>query len=246
MTKFPKLDLTKAAQELAGVHVGELDVDWLAVDEAGRIAVFLGDHASPIPLQGDPAGTAIALEIVTRRVPARIAAATTALGYRGLAREVHQPVFDAPRAAPGEALHEPPFEGYPHLVVATVDGAEVVRRLMDELGGREVHARDAYAAVLDRVGFISYEELHQTNACGGCRVIDNPKDPHPRAPEMLATAGLYVYGHAAVGRSAWLRMASPGRPLDRRVLVAMADSTPALQPLPARFEDAPWIHLGEA
>ena len=79
---------------------------------------------------------------------------------------------------------------------------------MDELGGREVHARDAYAAVLDRVGFISYEELHQTNACGGCRVIDNPKDPRPRAPETLATAGLYVYGHAAVGRSAWLRMAS--------------------------------------
>lgn len=238
---FAGVDLTRAAKELRGVVARALDVDWLGLDPAGNVAVFLGDDASPVPPGTDAEVTSAALEAVARAVAQRTAAAAVEDAYRAAAARAQEPVFDAPLAAPGVALHDKPFDGYPHLVVASPHGAEVVRRVMNELGGREVLARHDFAAAIDVVGHVSYEELHEGGACAGCRVLDDPNDPRPRAPEALAAAGLYVYAFATTpSGDAWIRVASPSVPADRGDLQEMAHLSASFVEVAFGFEETTW------
>jgi hypothetical protein len=63
--------------------------------------------------------------------------------YRSSAR-VGEPIFDVPRRSRVEPLHEARVSGYPHLFVATMNGAAIVRAVMAELGARETPVRGAF------------------------------------------------------------------------------------------------------
>jgi hypothetical protein len=192
--------------------------------------------------------TSAALEAIVREVVTRGLLHAPGDGYRTAASLARKPVFDAPRGSQQSPLHERPFEGYPHLVIASDDGAAIVSRIMTELGGREVLAREAFGAMIDVVGWVSYDELHDSGACGGCRVVDNPQDPRPRAPEALATAGLYVYGFTSAqergrrgGAGAWSRMASPSVPVDGTELQDMIRQSVRFEEFGVSFEDTRFI-----
>jgi hypothetical protein len=245
------IDLAAAAMALRGLVGRALDVDWLALDSAGDVAVFLGDDTSPVPSARNAEATSTALEAITRAVAHRFAVVEVERAYRVPAARAQEPIFDAPLAAPNTPLHETWFKGYPHLVVASPTGAEGVRRIMSELGSREVQARDAFAVALDVLGFVSYEELHESGACAGCRVLDDPADPRPRSPEALAAAGLFVYAFASTPQDAradaqtpggaWLRVASPSVPADRRDVEDMTRMRATVEELTGRFDDLRWM-----
>lgn len=254
MQSLSGVDLRQATKALQGLVVPALDVDWLALDSLGSVAVFLGAEGMPPPQRTNAEKTSLALETITRGVARRVAVASYDQAYRVAASRAQEPIFDLPLVTPQRALHEKPFEGYPHLVVTTsAEGAATARRVMTEVGGREVLARDAFAVVVDVVGHITYEELHREAgggpACAGCRVLDDPRDPRPRSPEAIASAGLYVFGYpqpdeAIGGRwraGAWIRIASPSVPADRDDLQDMAHLATSFHQLDIRFEDTLWL-----
>jgi hypothetical protein len=231
-------NLAAVRERLAGLPERRLDFDFLGVDTVGNVAVFLGDDDSPAPRAENAQATSALLEELARSIDRTAAVAGD--GYRIAATRAREPIFDAPRSPDGGPLHEKTFEGYPHLVVAAADGAEVVRRLMSELGGREVATRqDFFGAAVDVLGWVSYAELHEGGACSGCRVLDDPIDPRPRAPEALAKAGLYVYGFAKIaGKGEWLRIVSPSVPVDREELQDVTRRSAEFEEVPLRFEDS--------
>ena len=210
--KYAGIDLAAARAQLAGATVGSFDYDFLAIDEAGRIGVFLGDPDSPVPSQSAARMASTVLEELAVAVRARLAAAETTNGYRDAAARPIDLVFDTPRADARTSLHETPMNGYPQLVVATPDGAAAVRGLLADYAGRELLARDGFAIEIEVLGAFSSEEIHRSGACAGCRVLTDPSDPHPRSPEALATMGLYVYAYSG---NTWLRVVSPSTPADR-------------------------------
>lgn len=228
-----------AASLLAGTRAPDFDVDWLGMDSTGAIAVFLGNEETPVPSRADPDGTSVALERIAASVRRRLGITTNPeAAYRVLGSRTQEAVFDAPCSSPMVPLHEDPFRGYPHLVVSAPGGEAVVRALLSELGGREVLARNAFAASLDALGPISCEELHMEGACAGCRVLDDPNDPRPRSAEALASSGLYVY---AVTKRGWLRVASPTVAADRDDLHDVGLGT--LVQIPESFEASQWLAL---
>ena len=210
--KYAGVDLMAAREQLAGVEVGSFDHDFLAIDEAGRIGVFLGDPDSPVPSQSAARMASNVLDELAVAVRARLAATDASNGYRDAATRPVDLVFDTPRADAKTSLHETPMEGYPQLLVATPDGAAAVRGLLDDYEGRELLARDGFAIAVEVLGAFSSEEIHGSGACAGCRVLADPSDPHPRSPEALATMGLYVYAYSG---DTWLRIVSPSTPADR-------------------------------
>lgn len=225
-----KLTLAKARAELAGARVAPLDVDSFGIDEHGHVAIFLGDDDSP------PVTDAVATEAMLAALFASASAIadTGDGGYRVPGAISREPIFDAPLA------HEEPFEDFPHLVVASANGAETVRNVWAELGGREVLAQDAYGVVFEALGYLSYEELHMGGACAGCRAVDPVEDPKPRSPEALAMRGLFVYAFAN-GR--WRRLASPSVPIEldelsMRTGIAIAPRSYATQFETARIVSA--------
>jgi hypothetical protein len=210
----------------------ELDVDSVRIDDAGHVAVFLGDDESPPPTEELGTRTSELLERLAEYRVERVVAGVRSSEYRMAASLAQEPIFDAP------ALHVRPLSGYGHLVVSAAEGEPTVRRLLGELGGREVTARRGYAVVLEALGPVSYDELHQDGACLGCRPHDHLEDPPLRSPEALAIAGLYVYGYA---RGEWLRIVSPSVPAERGDLQDRVGLTIHAAPSPLRFETTPRI-----
>jgi hypothetical protein len=220
------IDFAAARSELEGLPPRRLDSDWLAVDGAGHVALFCGNERGPIPISADTARVADALEVIARAVGIRRAAAIaaqTSHGYRGFADRTHDPIFDLPRSSRGAPTHEAPLEGYPLLVMGT---SPELRELGATWEARDVAAREGIAIVFPGIGSMSYEELHDRQLCDGCRVLDDPADPRPRAPEALAAAGLYVYAHVGEDPFApYRRVAGPS------VAAEVGDLEPAVQSL---------------
>ncbi len=232
------VDLASARQELAGLPARRLDGDWLAVDRHGHVAFFAGNERGRVPEAADVSRVAEALDALARAraVAVRRASSEAADTYRASAEVAEDPIFDAPCSSRGRPAHEAPFEGYPLLVVGAHPG---LREVAAEWEGREVMARAGYAIVFPVIGPMTYEEIHLTELCGGCRVLDDPEDPRPRAPEALAAAGLYSYAH--VGDSSddpYRRIAGPALAADLADLEPVVQMIASLVQLPVSFEEA--------
>ncbi|MBS2014704.1 MAG: hypothetical protein JST00_17585 [Deltaproteobacteria bacterium] len=242
--KTAQLVTEKVAKELRKVPERRLDVDWLAVDPQGHIAFFVANEAGPIPRLADTTRVEEALLAQLRVAETRRAGAIGGAGYRGSAMRAEEPVFDAPRGPGDVALHEERFDGYPHLVVSS-DGV-ALRPHMDELGAREALARDAFAAIFPEIDDVSWDEIHAEGICIGCRVLDLFEDPRPRAPEAVATAGLYVYAHVDEDpREPYVRVASPSVPADLADLEPIVRALAELVTIPVPFEQARTVGVTE-
>lgn len=231
------VDLSAARSRLAGLPARRLDSDWLAVDDAGHVALFIANERGLIPEGADVADVAEALEALARAALVKKNTTMTANeGYRGFADRVQDPIYDAPCSSRGRPTHEAPIEGYPLLVVAAHPG---LREVAAEWEAREAFTREGFAMVFPVIGPTTYAELHDTGLCLGCRVLDDPIDPRPRAPEALAAAGLYTYAH--VGENAsdpYRRIAGPSLAADLADLEPVVQNVASLVKLPVSFEEA--------
>jgi hypothetical protein len=237
------VNLGDARRLLAGLPKRPLDTDWLAVDRDGRVALFVANERGPIPEPADVSRVAEALEALARAGAVRRNASAVATDtYRGSASLATDPVFDAPCSSRGRAAREAPIEGYPLLVVGALPG---LREVAAEWEGREAAAREGYAMVFPVIGPTTYEEIHQTELCLGCRVLDDPIDPRPRAPEALAAAGLFAYAHVAESSAEpYRRISGPSLAADLADLEPIVQLIASLVKLPVSFEEAaslqPW------
>ncbi|MBX3189595.1 MAG: hypothetical protein KF819_21395 [Labilithrix sp.] len=232
------VDLASARKKLSGAAAPRFHTDWLAVDLAGRYAIFLGDDTIPLPSDADAEGTSKLVDEIRASFAGFPGASVLVEAYRSPAHRAREPVFDVPCISRGEPLHEERFAGYPHLVIATPDGAALVRQALTDLGGREALTRGPFAVVVDDLGPMTYEELHEASACDGCRVLDDPRDPRARSPELLASVGLYVYGWSGW---AWIRITSPGVPADRDDLEAVGGAGVSPVTVEFRHDDTAWL-----
>ncbi len=228
--KPPGLTIQDAVEAAKGAKVARLDGDWLAVDRDGHVAFFRGNDQGPIPITADRDRVSEALEVMARAA-AVLAAATKSEApdaYRAAAQRAQDPIFDTP------AQHERPFEGYPILVVGSDPS---LREVAAEWGARDVLTRECFGVVFPVIGSISYDQLHETGACEGCRVLDDPADPRPGSPEALATLGLYVYAHVDAERSwPYRRIAGPSVPADLADLEPLVQQLASRVALPVSFE----------
>ncbi|MDB5221023.1 MAG: hypothetical protein JWO86_8950 [Myxococcaceae bacterium] len=230
------VNLGDARRLLAGTPIRRLDTDWLAVDSAGHVALFAGNERGPIPEPADVTRVMEALEAIARAAAARKASTTASEAYRGFADRAQDPVFDAPCSSRGRPTHEARLEGYPLLVVASHPG---LREIAAEWEGREVVAREGYGIVFPVIGPMTYEEIHQNDLCLGCRVLDDPVDPRPRAPEALAAAGLFTYAHVGeMSSEPYRRVAGPSLAADLADLEPLVQIVASLVELPVSFEEA--------
>ncbi len=214
------VDLVQARHSLAGLPERRLDGDWLAIDRNGHVALFAGNERGLLPESADVTRVMEALEAIARAAAVRRASAGTET-YRGSVPIELDPVFDVPCSSSGRGAHERPIQGYPLLVVGAHLG---LREVAAEWEGREALASEGYAMVFPVLGPMTYDELHQTDLCLGCRVLDDPSDPRPRAPEALAAAGLYTYAHTGESFSEpYRRVAAPSLAAD------LADLEPVVQ-----------------
>lgn len=222
-----------------------IDVDWIASDLAGGVAMFLGETTASLPRAADPRMAPRVLEAVARALP-RIRAEAVVSSYReGV--PVRDAVFDPPRSAPGVPIHEAPFLGYSHVIIAHPDHLDRVRSAMRAPGGREMPGRGAVAFAFDRLAPAEYDALHAAGACDGCRAEDDPRDPRARSARTLAAAGLYVYAFVAGAvagappSGVWARVASPARSPSRVELQELDLEGVALPDLEIVFEETPFI-----
>lgn len=230
------IDFYTARQELKGLPARPLDTDWLAVDDAGHVAFFAGNDHGPIPGVADVGRVTEALEALARAAAAVRGMGVVPGGYRRADEDVREPVFDAPIGALGEPSHEAPLDGYPFLVVGT---HPALRDIGVEAHARETPARRGIALGFPRIRRSTYDELHGTGLCDGCRVLDDPSDPRPRAPEVLAAAGLYVYAHFdAYAGGPYRRVASPSVAADLVDLETIVQLVASRVRLPVSFEEA--------
>jgi hypothetical protein len=184
--------LAEIAATLRGIPERPLDVDWLGLDEADEVAVFLGDDRSPLPADIDLRAITDALECAVAEAPAEAA-------YRTHARVVCEPVFDLPKASTADSFHEPPAEGYAHLVFTNT-----------ALGpsADSVLTRRAEAFVVEDLGAAEHAALHARSHCAGCRVLGGGW----RNAVTLASSGLYVFAFSPEPAREWIRIASPSVP----------------------------------
>ena len=236
------VNLTSARKALAGLPKRPLDTDWLAIDRDGHVALFAGNERGPIPEPADVTRVVEALDAIARASAVRKASAVATESYRGFAGRTEDPVFDAPCSSRGRPAHETPIQGYPLLVVGSHPG---LREVAAEWEGREAVAREGYAIVFPVIGPITYEEIHQAELCLGCRVLDDPTDPRPRAPEALAAAGLFTYAHVGeMHTQPYRRIAGPSVAADLADLEPVVQLVASLVKLPVSFEEAaslqPW------
>ncbi len=231
------VDLSDARRRLAGTPARRLDSDWLALDSAGHVALFIANDLGPIPTAADVAGVAEALDAIARAALVKRNAALTANeGYRGFADRTQDPIYDAPCSSRGRPAHEAPLEGYPLLVVAAHPR---LREVGAKCEARDVAAREGFAMVFPAIGATTYAALHDSDLCLGCRVLDDPVDPRPRAPEALASAGLYTYAHVGPNPSdPYRRIAGPSLAADLADLEPVVQNVASLVVLPISFEDA--------
>jgi hypothetical protein len=230
------VDLSSARTELAGLPERRLDTDWLALDKNGHVALFVGNERGLVPDAADVARVAETLEAIARAAAMRRANAAGTETYRGFADREQDPVFDAPCSSRGRPAHERPLEGYPLLMV----GADPeLREAAVEWEPREVVAREGYALVLPVIGPVTYDELHEKGLCLGCRVLDDPNDPRPRAPEALAAAGLFTYAHTGESDAEpYRRIAGPSLAADLADLEPVVQLVASTVTLPISFEEA--------
>ena len=211
-----------------------LEGDWLAVDVAGRVGLFAGGDSGPIPRGADPDATAAALAAMDAAAEARLAARGPA-AYRAAGERPVDPIFDVPVGPGGAALHEEPYEGYPHLVF-TADPTEL-RRLAIDVPSREAPVRDGFAFVFPALGALVHDWLHDGSVCFGCRALDPPDDPRPRAPELVAANGIYAFVHPGGEDGSYHRFASPSVPLGLERLEPIVARVAALVTLPVAFDE---------
>jgi hypothetical protein len=216
---------------------GGFDTDWLAVDSAGHVGFFAGNDRGQIPATADVARVTEALEAIARAASVRRALGATARdGYRESADLTREPIFDPPCSSRGRSSHESPLPGYPLLVVAT---HRRLREIAADWNGRELVARDGYAIVFQEIGPMTYAEVHDNDLCTGCRVLDDPSDPRPRAPEALAAAGLYVYAHTSQeGLDPYRRIVGPTVAADLADLEPLVQLVASVVVLAVQFENA--------
>ncbi len=221
-------------QGLRRVPERRLDADWLAVDVDGHVAFLAGGDNGVVPRVAD---TARVLEAVEAQIGATRLQRPHLEGYRGGAAHEIEPVFDAPRGARDDALHEARFEDYPHLVVT--NDAVALRVAMNDWNAREALARETFAAIFPVIGSATLDELHEKKICIGCRVLDQPNDQRLRAPELLATCGLYVYAHVDDDpEEPYRRVASPSSAADLVDLEPIVQELARLVTIPVPFEGA--------
>jgi hypothetical protein len=222
------------------------ETDWLALDRRERIAFFGGGIRGALPRDADVDRTGEALEALARAEAARQVGA----GYREAGRSTNEPVLDPPLSSEGGPLHEKPIDGYPHLVVA--DDPERLREVLDAACA---NVRDAIVSrgaglIADGLALRRWSWLHDDEAiCMGCRALGQPCDPRPRDPELLARAGLYVYGHTGGDdRCPYVRIASPSIPADLADLETIVVKLARLVPLAIDFAEqdvfSPWRFVG--
>jgi hypothetical protein len=187
------------------------ETDWLAVDARGHVALFRGGTTGALPLAAQPERTEEALEALMRADDAR----RMGFGYRDAGGQANEPIFDPPVSSDGGPLHERATVDYPHFVVAE-DGVKLHDVLCD-VALREVIVSRGAGVVATAVGEFTWEMLHESpnGICIGCRATFDLDDLPPRAPALVARAGLFVYAHDGVGEHApYVRVVSPSVPAD--------------------------------
>lgn len=234
---LPKL----SADELRAIPRRRLEGDWFAVDAVGRIALFIGGDAGPLPEAAAIGATESALRALDVATEARRAALRTGQAYRGAGYRAAEPIFDLPRTLDAEPLHDSPFSGYPHLVF----GRDGLREAVIDIQFREALVRedDGFALLFraGELGPILHAHLHEHNLCRGCRALDLEDEPRLRAPEVVATSGLYAYLHpvesALWSEHDYFRVCSPSIPANEADLEAVVVSSAKRVVMPFRFED---------
>jgi hypothetical protein len=211
-----------------------LEGDWLATDADGRIALFAGGDSGPVPEGADPEATAEALAAMDAAADAR-AAVAQGEAYRGAGGHRPDPIFDVPVDAGAAPHHDRAYAGYPHLVF--VQDLDALRREVEDVPFREAAVRAAFAVIFPELGPLLHEALHARGICVGCRPLDPPEDPRPRAPEVVAAGGIYAYVHSGNPHDGWYhRFASPPLPADPGRLEPLVERVARLVVFPFRFE----------
>lgn len=229
------IDFAAAREKLKGLPARRLESDWVAVDRDGHVAFFAGNEVGPIPDDADVTRLDEILEALALAPSVTRSAGDARGGYRDSADQRSEAVFDAPVTSLGEPAHEPPVPGYPLLVVGAAPG---LRAKATEWGGREAAAREGFGIVFPALTSTQAQALHWTDLCDGCRVLDDPSDPRPRAPEVLAAAGLYVYAHTSEDEAdPYRRVAGPSVAANLVDLEEIVQLVAARVKLDVSFED---------
>jgi hypothetical protein len=220
---------------------GRFEGDWFAVDEVGQVGFFAGGLRGAIPVSADIERTSEAIDAIARAAAAKLAGA----GYRSAAMTTNDPVFDPPMSSEGGPLHEQPIDGYPHLVFS--DDPPRLREVVTlRTPIREVIAARSAGFLAEDLDARGFTWLHDDEAiCIGCRAACRPEDPQPRAPEAIATAGLYAFAHTGGDADCpYVRMASPSIAADLADLEPVVVALARLVVLPVVFANAttiePW------
>lgn len=243
------INFASAREWLKGLPERRLDSDWVAVDMEGHVAFFAGNEVGPIPNDADVERVGEVHEALARARRATQSVAEMPEGYRRPADHANEPIFDVPVTPLGGPAHEGPADGYPLLVVGTQPG---LREKATRWNTREALARDGFGIVFASLTPAEHLELHRAELpsadstdtssrrwlCEGCRVLDDPNDPRPCAPELLAAAGLYVYVHTSEDEAdPYRRVAGPSVAADLADLESIVQLVASRVKLDVSFED---------
>jgi len=230
-------------EELRAIPRLRLEGDWFAIDADGRIALFIGGDAGPLPEAAAIGGTESALRALDAATEARHAALRTNEAYRGAGHRPAEPIFDLPRTMDGRPLHDHPSSGYPHLMF----GNDGLRETVIDVEARDALVRDGdgFALILPTLGRMLHDHIHERDLCRGCRALELADDPRLRAPEVVAASGLYAFLHPIEGELHteydYFRVCSPSVPADEADLETLVVSMARRVTVPFRFEDTTMV-----